>query len=764
MRLGFAPFRGSNPRASATDHRGPLPLRREASTTPTWQPVSFRYVLRRFKIGLMTVLADRRPAQLASWWIAGLTVLVEAAALVLAGLNARHMSAGRMLFYGAAAVGVLAYAWIGSLIARRLPNNAIGWLLCLVGLTVAASMFSEQYALMGLASDPAGLPEVKQIGALSGGLVVLATIQLIILVLVFPDGRLASRRWRPVLWGTFVALAGGVAQHLQGGNTIDGGMVNALQGAGVAYSAPHGVFPRHGWFSDLLGVIAIIGIVSTVLTIVSIFARRRRGSAEVRQQLAWLAYVGALTIVWLAALPLQGALVGPGDSWVGTVIWGLMVLTPVAGIPVACAVAVLKYRLYDLDVVVKRTVVAGIVAVTFTAIYALVVVAVGAATGRSGDSALTFAAAAIAAVVLQPARARARLIADRLVYGKRATPYEVLSDFAGQIAGTYSTEEVLPSMARLVAEATGAERAEVWLSGHGGQRLEAAWPPTASADDQQDTAAEPSQSPHAAELGSGTRSFQVEHHGEQLGELRVTSSPREPLTPAGERLVQDVAAQAGLVLRNVALIEDLRASRQRIVAAGDEARRGLERNLHDGAQQQLVALRITLGLARQVAASSPDEIDSYLADTERQAEQALADLRDLAHGIYPPVLADLGLRAALEMHARKAAVPVTVEASGLGRYTQDVEAALYFSVLEALQNVAKYASASAARVSICHEGEQLAFSVADDGVGFDPAATRMGSGVQGIADRLAAIGGTLQIASAPGHGTRLDGRVPAMAR
>jgi signal transduction histidine kinase len=441
-----------------------------------------------------------------------------------------------------------------------------------------------------------------------------------------------------------------------------------------------------------------------------------------------------------------------------------MVLTPVAGIPVACAVAVLKYRLYDLDVVVKKTVVAGIVAVTFTAIYALVVVAAGAATGRSGDSALTFAAAAIAAVVLQPVRARARSIADRLVYGKRATPYEVLSDFAGQIAGTYSTEEVLPSMARMVAEATGAERAEVWLAGQGGQRLEAAWPPPAAADGQQDAAAEPGQSPHAAGQWSGTRSFVVEHHREQLGELRVTSSLREPLTPAGERLVRDVAAQAGLVLRNVALIEDLRASRQRIVAAGDEARRGLERNLHDGAQQQLVALRITLGLARQVAASSPCEIDGYLADTERQAEQALAELRDLAHGIYPPVLADLGLRAALEAQARKAAVPVTVEAAGLGRYTQDVEAALYFSVLEALQNVAKYSRASAARVSLCHEGEQLAFSVADDGVGFDPAATRMGSGVQGIADRLAAIGGTLQITSAPGQGTRLAGRVPAMAR
>ena len=387
-----------------------------------------------------------------------------------------------------------------------------------------------------------------------------------------------------------------------------------------------------------------------------------------RQQLAWLAYVGALTVLWIAILPLSGLVLGPGDTVAGTVIWSLMILTPVVGIPVACVVAVLKYRLYDLDVVVKKTVVAGLVAATFTAIYAVVVVGIGAATGGSDRSVLTFAAAATAAVVLQPARARARLVADRLVYGKRATPYEVLSDFAGQIAGTYSTQDVLPSMARMVAEATGAERAEVWLRTDGIELLEAAWPAIPPGSD---TDAGPDRAPWTAGTESAdqrgrTRSFPVVHRGEEMGALRVTSSLREPLTPAGERLVRDVAAQAGLVLRNVGLIEDLRASRQRIVTAADEARRGLERNLHDGAQQQLVALKITLGLARQIAASSPEEIDGLLADTERQAELALAELRDLAHGIYPPLLADLGLRAALEAQARKAAVPVTRRGTSSG--------------------------------------------------------------------------------------------------
>ena len=253
----------------------------------------------------------------------------------------------------------------------------------------------------------------------------------------------------------------------------------------------------------------------------------------------------------------------------------------------------------------------------------------------------------------------------------------------------------------------------------------------------------------------------MKHQGERLGSLRVISSPREPLTPAGERLVQAVAGQAGLMLRNAALVEDLRASRQRIVAAADQARRGLERNLHDGAQQQLVALRITLGLARQLVQSSPDEAAGLLAQTEHQAGEALAELRELARGIYPPLLADLGLRAALQAQAGKAALPVAVEAPALPRYSQQIEAALYFCVLEALQNIAKYAHASAARVTLGHHDQHLTFTVTDDGTGFDQATTAMGTGLQGMTDRLAALGGTLDITSIPGRGTKVTGRVPA---
>ncbi len=736
-------------------------------------------------IGYMTdQAASRRPGTRAlAWGLAGLVLLFLAGALVLLVLNARVMPPGKIGAYGFAAVAVVVYAGVGGLIAARVPGNAIGWLLTLEGLLLAVSMFLEQYGLRGLATAPGSLPAVRPISALGSSTQNLAVASLIVLVLLFPDGRLPSRRWRPVLCIAIAAvIVSGFGQFLQRGTVIQGSLTNALLAAHVAFPNPYGVLPRNGWYSDLLGVGALIGVIAALLTLISVFVRRRGASAELRQQLAWLAYVGGLTGGFAVLMIVYLLATHGGNTWIGTILFVLVFGTPIFGIPIACAVAVLRYRLYDLDVVVKKTVVAAVVAAVFTAVYVLIVVAVGAVTGHPGGSPLTFVAAALAAVLLQPVRVRAGQLADRLVYGRRATPYEVLSEFSGQIAGTYSTEDVLPRMARMLVEATGARRAEVWLRSASSEHLEAAWPSAngsahatamaaiAAPDGQGQATAAPASgvdaaTPQAEEPAGGrddgiARAFVVEHQGERLGALRITSSPREPLTPAGERLVRDVAAQAGLVLRNVALIEDLRASRQRLVAAADEARRRLERNLHDGAQQRLVALRITLGLARQVAGSSPQEADELLAQTEREAQDALEELRDLARGIYPPLLADLGLAAALEAQARKAALPVTVEARDLGRYSQDIEAAVYFCVLEALQNAAKYAQARQARVTLGHDSRALTFTVGDDGRGFDQAATSMGTGVQGMADRLAALGGTLRITSAPGHGTQVTGRVP----
>ncbi len=413
---------------------------------------------------------------------------------------------------------------------------------------------------------------------------------------------------------------------------------------------------------------------------------------------------------------------------------------------------------------INKTLVYGSLAAFITAVYVAIVVGLGSLVAQHGARAglwLSIAATAVVAVAFQPVRARVQHLANRLVYGRRATPYEVLAQFAERTAGTYATEELLPRMARILAEGTAARRADVWLRADGVFRDDATWPP-----------GEPPFPQTRADTGGrlavpgADRVLPVRYQGEVLGALSVSKRPGESLTPAEGKLLADLAAQAGLVLRNVGLweqltarLEEIRASRQRLVAAQDEERRRIERNIHDGAQQQLVALTIKLNLTEGLIGTDPEGERELLAELRQEAASAVEDLRDLARGIYPPLLAGEGLAAALRAQAAKSPVPTSVEADGIARYPQDVEAAVYFCVLEALQNVAKYAGASSARVRLAASGDELRFEVADDGAGFDPGAKAFGTGLQGMADRLSAHDGVLDVRTSPGAGTVVTGRL-----
>src|SRR5439155_25741361 len=291
---------------------------------------------------------------------------------------------------------------------------------------------------------------------------------------------------------------------------------------------------------------------------------------------------------------------------------------------------------------------------------------------------------------------------------------------------------VLPRMAAILGEGTGASRARVWLRIGDELRPEASWGDQASAGEPM-----PMSNGELPAIAGVSKMVAVRHQGDLLGALSVTKPQNEPLTEAESKLVDDLAAQAGLVLRNVRLteelranLEELRASRQRIVAAQDEERRRLERNIHDGAQQQLVALAVKLRLADNLVGRDEGKAHEMLSQLQSEAQDALENLRDLARGIYPPLLADQGLVAALEAHARKSPVPVTVGAQGIGRYSQDQEAAVFFCTLEALQNVTKYAAATRVEVRLRERDGQVTFEVTDDGVGFDPVSQAKGSGLQ----------------------------------
>ena len=405
-------------------------------------------------------------------------------------------------------------------------------------------------------------------------------------------------------------------------------------------------------------------------------------------------------------------------------------------------------------------------------VYIALVAGIGAAIGQRDKASLglSILATAVVAIAFQPVRERVQRLANRLVYGKRATPYEALSAFSGQLAGAVAAEDLLPRVARVLAEATGALRTQVWLRAGDGLRLEAAYPADGQNEHGRRLEAVSLPPDGLPALPGVTMAFEVSHRGERLGALTLTKRPGEALTPTEGRLAAQLAAQAGLVLRNAGLTEqlrermaELRASRKRIVEAADGERRRLERNIPDGAQQQLVALSVMARLAETTMDSDKEGARALVAQAQADADDALENLRDLARGIYPPLLADRGLAAALEAQARMAPVPVTVQAGGIGRYPQEAEAAVYFCALEALQNVAKYAGASQAAIWLAGPDEALEFSVTDDGAGFDPGRAGHGTGLQGMADRMAALGGDLQIRSQPGHGTTVTGRLPVRA-
>ena len=412
--------------------------------------------------------------------------------------------------------------------------------------------------------------------------------------------------------------------------------------------------------------------------VASLVVRFRRSHGDERQQIKWLLLAGAILVVWLA-WPIER-----GNGGVVDVVQGFIL----ALIPAAVAVGILKYHLYDIDLVIKKTVVFTVVAAVLTALYVGVI-----AVAALGTVSRLLVAVVLFAVTFNPVRRAARSLADRLVYGKRATSYEVLTDFSERMADTYATDDVLPRMAQILAGATGAATATVWLLVGGELR-----PAAASKDGDVRTAVR-TIGDALPELPDDL-AVEVRHHGELLGALSVTMPPNDPMDPGREKLVRDLASQAGLVLRNVRLIEELKASRQRLVAAQDEERRRIERNIHDGAQQQLVALTVKARLAQQFAGTDPAKAADLSGQLQADTSDALENLRDLARGIYPPLLQDKGLVAALEAQARRAAVATDIDGDGVGRFPQDVEAAVYFSCLEALQNVAKYASATRVDVSL----------------------------------------------------------------
>ena len=634
------------------------------------------------------------------------------------------------------------FGLVGALIVSREPGNRIGGLLLYGSGATAASFFAGElttYLADRGSTDGLG---VGILGFLSDAGWIVGIIPVLMFIpMLFPDGHLPSRRWWPLAAAAWVLI---------------GFLLIAIAFATPRFAGSSGP-PRveNPLYISALDQVEVPDVVISVLllavligSVASLVVRFRRARGDERQQIKWVAL--ALILLVFSFLLTEVLLqLGIESVLIEALISGAAFIA----IPVSIGVAVLRFRLYELDVVVKKTLVAGALAVFVVAVYAAVVWAFGAFAAGRESSASLFVIALLLGLAFRPVARLARRVADRLVYGRRATPYEVLTEFSGRIGDAYATEDVLGRMAQILGQATGAAVARVWLAVGGELLPEASWPTDAPA-----AAGSRIRGDVLPEI-PGETAVEVRERGEFLGALSVAMPANDPMTHSKERLMHDLASQAGLVLRNVRLVEELRASQRRIVAAQDAERRRLERNIHDGAQQQLVALSVKARLAQGVADRDPAKSAELLGQIEGELQTALDDLRDLARGIYPPLLADKGLGAALEAQARRSPLPVTVDGEGLRRYPQEIEAAVYFSCLEALQNVAKHAEASAVTVTLSQSNGQLTFEVADDGSGFDTGSTGYGTGLQGIADRVGALHGDLAVASRPGGGTRVVGRI-----
>lgn len=688
----------------------------------------------------------------------------------------------------------LAFVVVGALIRSRHPRNAVGWIAFAMGSIGVLGLFGESYAIYSFGEKDGALP----LDAFSAWVAEWSWVGLfgpsVHLILLFPDGRPPSPRWRWVAWA---GAAGIAAAFLSIG----------FRPGRLTYAPIENPFAA-AWAEPLLEVlnyaIALIPI-GLLAAAASLVVRYRRSRGDARLQLKWLtSAVAVVAVFYFLAVALSAGSLGQVESesdkppLAVQLLQDFSLLTWLA-LPAAVGIAILKYRLFDIDVVINKAVVYGVLAGFITALYVGIVVGIGQAvgTGAQGNLGLSITATAAVAVAFQPVKSRVQHVANRLVYGKRATPYEVLSDFSSKMAGAYAADQLLSEIARTLAEGTAAVWAQVWLKLGDELRLSAAHPPevhgeVAPESVKQNSSPEAGTSTSAGEeeirvAADNTRKdgmvrpgapvfdvpgadwvAEVLHQGDVLGALAVKKRPGEFMTSVEQKLLEDLASQAGVVLRNVRLneelrrrLEELQASRQRLVAAQDEERRRLERDLHDGAQQQLVGLKMKLSLAQRVA--TEQKVKDFLTQLQTEADETLQTLRDLARGIYPPLLAEQGLVSALRAQANKSMLAIEVQAEGVGRYSQEAEAAVYFCCLEALQNVAKYAEAKKVVMELAQEGGFLQFSVSDDGAGFNTASQTRGSGLQNMADRMDALGGWIKVTSQPGAGTTLEGQIPISA-
>lgn len=634
---------------------------------------------------------------------------------------------------------------MGALVAWRQPKNPIGWIMLAAAVATALAFFAAGYGEYGAVAYPGSLPAVGPTSWLGVfgwlGFALPATF----LLLLFPDGRLLSRRWQPAL----LVSAAGVGLSCLGLALKPGPFEH------VAVDNPFGIESLKG----LTGAAGFAGFalvfVGAALGAASLFLRYRRADDEQRAQLKWLAYAATL----LVAIVLVGNVVTGGhltDHFLLDMVTSVLLFV---GMPVAIGVAILRYRLYDIELLIRRSLVYGALWLVITIAYVAVAAALGIAAGRRLPTAVAIVLTILVTLVVYPARRRLEQLADRWVFGKRVERYELLSELGSVLRDTFEPAELGPRLAATVREGLSLRWARVSL----GDGL-----PVALDGEEHGT----NERPAATVL--------LIDRGRELGHIDCGPKVRGELTDHDRGVLETLAAQASLAARNARLAvelsgrleeirrqaEELSASRARIVAAQDAERRRIERNIHDGTQQELVGLIAKLRLARNELVAAPERADAALAELQAETRLVLAGLRELAHGIHPSVLSDRGLVGAIDSRTDRMPIPVSLDVAPAlrdARFGDEVEGAAYFVVSEGLANILKHSSATSACVRLTADDGWLRVEVRDTGVGFD-ASTVSGNGLANLSDRVEAVGGRLLVEGRAGPGAVLVAELPMHPR
>lgn len=665
-------------------------------------------------------------------------------------------------------VGLITMSLISGVIVWRRPRALLSLLFLGLAASLLLQAFASQYAIHGLLVTPGSLP-LADLAAWSQKFVPdLGLMGGVGLLLLFPDGRPASPRWWLLLGIAIIYLASDLLIGLDDPYSL---RVGPMAWVWVPVTVPPALWAVGAWVSFGSGVVSWGRQALAIVFAVYLLRRLRSARGDGRLQLKWFAYAATIFLLtsllaladnpppldWFpnqVQLPLRQFVNSETAHAIGSWSGLLSSLAGLVLLPVGIAVAMVRYRLYDIDIVINRTILYGGLALFVTGAYAVVVAGVGSLLGqRAGlNPLLSIVAIALVAVLLLPVRSRMQAIANTAVYGKRARPYDVLSDFAASISQAETADVLLPRMADLLRDGTGAANAEVWVKLGDRFQLAASSPPR---DGTRPTLS--SIEEITARLGADAHAKTVFHEGAVLGALVLAKPRGEVLSSVERRLFHDLASQAGLVLVRFRLVQELRESRSRIVAAQDIERHRIERNLHDGAQQRFVNALLALGMA-----DSGIERDrsrgELIAEATREVQAGLRDLRSLARGLEPPLLAEAGIAAAVADLADRAPIATTATFDNLQRYADGVETAAYFVVAEALTNAAKHSRAKAIEVTIRQVGGRLRVEVTDDGIGgAEPA---RGSGIIGMQDRVAALGGWMRVESLTGGGTAVLAEFP----